>query len=201
MSKSSYEENNKLGTERSLKAFLDRNLGINNIYNQQNMMIGLETDRLIFRQWKNSDYSLFAEFYKVEANARFVGGIKNAEESWRLMSTYIGHYELNGYSYLAIDEKKSGNLIGTIGLWNSVPWPEPELGYWLLPSAQGKGFGVEGGLAVKEFALKMLNLNSLVSYIDPANQPSKKLALRIGGKFDKQIDLLDFGPHEVYRYK
>ena len=164
-------------------------------------MIGLETDRLIFRQWKNSDFHLLAEFYKVEANARFVGGIKNAEELWRLMGTYIGHYELNGYSYLAIDEKESGNLIGTIGLWNSIPWPEPELGYWLLPNAQGKGFGMEGGLAVKEFALKTLNLNSLVSYIDPANQPSKKLALRIGGKFDKQIDLLDFGRHEVYRYK
>lgn len=164
-------------------------------------MIGLETDRLIFRQWKHSDFSVLAEFYEEEENARFVGGTKNAEEAWRLMSTYIGHYELNGYSYLAIDEKKSGNLIGTIGLWNSTPWPEPELGYWLLPKAQGKGYGVEGGLALKEIALKTLKLNTLVSYIDPSNQPSKKLSLKLGGKYDKTINLLDFGIHEVYRYK
>ncbi|MGX1930274.1 GNAT family N-acetyltransferase [Flagellimonas sp. 2504JD4-2] len=164
-------------------------------------MIGLETERLLFRQWKHEDYALFSEFYKSEANARFVGGIKNPEESWRLMSTYIGHYELNGYSYLAIDEKELGNLIGTIGLWNSDPWPEPELGYWLLPTAQGKGYGVEGGLAVKEYALETLNLKSLVSYIDTANESSKKLALRLGAKYDTTIDLLDFGPHEVYRYK
>ncbi len=164
-------------------------------------MIGLETDRLIFRQWKHSDYNSIAAFYQDEENARFVGGIKNREASWRLMSTYIGHYALNGYSYLAIDEKESGNLIGTIGLWNYVPWPEPELGYWLLPTAQGKGYGTEGGMAVKNFALQTLKLNSLVSYIDSANEPSKKLALKIGATYDKTIDLLDFGPHEVYRYK
>jgi len=164
-------------------------------------MVGLESDRLIFRQWKHSDFNLFSDFHQVEENARFVGGIKKPEESWRLMSSYIGHYVLNGYSYLAIDEKKSGKLIGTIGLWNSAPWPEPELGYWLFPEAQGKGYGIEGGLLVKKFAIETLKLNSLVSYIDPQNTPSKKLAFNIGAKYDTTIKLLDFGPHEVYRYK
>jgi len=164
-------------------------------------MIGLETERLIFRQWQHSDYQLLAEFYSKEENAQFVGGIKGPEESWRLMATYIGHYELNGYSYLAIDEKASGNLIGTVGLWNSQPWPEPELGYWLIPDAQGMGFGVEAGLAVKNFALETLNIDSLVSYIDSANEPSKKLAQRLGANYDSTIELLDFGPHEVYRYR
>lgn len=164
-------------------------------------MIGLETERLVFRQWQHADYFAFAEFYEDEKYARFVGGTKSAEESWRLMATYIGHYVLNGYSYLAIKEKATGDLMGTVGLWNSLPWPEPELGYWLLPQAHGKGFGVEAGLAVKDFALNTLKLDTLVSYIDPENEASKKLALRLGAKLDQTIELLDFGPHEVYRYK
>ncbi|WP_422359843.1 GNAT family N-acetyltransferase [Reichenbachiella sp.] len=164
-------------------------------------MIGLETERLIFRQWRKSDYPVFAEFYSKEENAHFVGGTKPPEEAWRLMSTYIGHLALNGYSYLAIETKDTQQLIGTVGLWNSEPWPEPELGYWLLPEAQGKGYGKEAGLAVKAFALDQLKLHSLVSYIDPANEPSKKLALSLGAQLDGTIKLLDFGPHEVYRYK
>jgi len=164
-------------------------------------MIGLETERLIFRQWQQSDYQSLAEFYSNEENARFIGGIKKPEQSWRLMATYIGHYELNGYSYLAVDEKSSGNLVGTVGLWNSDPWPEPELGYWLLADAQGKGFALEAGLAVKNFALENLNVDSLVSYIDPANEPSRKLAQRLGANYDTTLELLDFGPHEVYRYR
>ena len=70
-------------------------------------MVNLETDRLIFRQWKNTDFPVFSEFFSVENNAQYVGGVKSAEESWRLMATYIGHYELHGFSYLAIDEKSS----------------------------------------------------------------------------------------------
>ncbi|MEO9965797.1 MAG: GNAT family N-acetyltransferase [Reichenbachiella sp.] len=164
-------------------------------------MVGLETERLIFRQWQRADYPSFFDFYSREEYARFVGGVKNSEEAWRLMATYIGHHALNGYSYMAIDEKESGSLIGTVGLWNSEPWPEPELGYWLLPQAHGKGFGVEAGVAVRDFALNTLRLETLVSYIDEANEPSKKLALRLGAKYDQTIELLDFGQHEVYRYR
>ncbi|WP_420583242.1 GNAT family N-acetyltransferase [Reichenbachiella sp.] len=164
-------------------------------------MIGLETERLVFRQWLKSDYPALADFYAKEENAHFVGGIKPPEEAWRLMATYIGHYLLHGYSYLALETMDSHQLIGTVGLWNSDPWPEPELGYWLLPEAQGKGYAKEAGLAVKKFALEELKLNSLVSYIDSKNEPSINLALALGAHLDGTIDLLDFGPHEVYRYK
>ena len=164
-------------------------------------MIGLETDRLVFRQWQKSDVKAFSGFFASEENARFVGGVQNEEQSWRLMASYVGHYVLNGYSYLAVTEKGSEALIGSIGLWNSDPWPEPEIGYWLLPEFQGKGYGAEAGIALKDYALNQLKFDTLVSYIDSRNEASKKLALRLGGKYDGTVELLSFGLHEVYRYK
>ena len=163
-------------------------------------MTHLETQRLYFRAWKKSDFSVFVDFYSDEKNARFVGGVKSPEEAWRLMSTYLGHYELMGYSYLATVEKESDKVIGTLGLWNSDPWPEPELGYWLIPEFQGKGYGAEAGVVVRDFARNELKLPSLVSYIDKINQPSITLAERLGATRDSTIELLAFGPHEVYRY-
>lgn len=162
-------------------------------------MLNLSTERLQFRQWKESDYPEIKTFFSQEDNARFVGGVQNQESSWRLMATYIGHYQLKGYSYLAIETKSDNQLIGTVGLWKSEPWPEHEMGYWLLPHMQGKGFGLEAGTAVLQHA-KTIDLPSLVSYIDPRNEPSKKLALGLGARLDQTIELLDFGPHEVYRY-
>lgn len=162
-------------------------------------MQNLSTERLKFRLWEDADFELLHEFFSNEEQSRFVGGVQDEEPAWRLMATYLGHYQLRGYSYLAIETKEDRLLIGTVGLWNSVPWPEPEMGYWLLPRAQGKGYGLEAGEAVKQFA-KDRGLPSLVSYIDERNEPSKRLALKLGAFLDGETELLNFGRHRVYRY-
>ena len=159
----------------------------------------LETSRLRFRLWNEGDFEEIRDYFQEQQYAQFLGGIKDAESSWRLMATYLGHYQLKGYSYLAIETKEAAQLIGTIGLWNSDPWPEPELGYWLFGHAMGQGYGVEAGEVVKAYA-EEIKLPSLVSYIDPVNEASKKLALKLGAYHDGEIQLLDFGKHAVYRY-
>lgn len=164
-------------------------------------MLELKTERLTFRQWRASDFEAFATFFSDEAQARFVGGVKRPEEAWRLLASYVGHYELRGYSYLALETRSRGELVGTVGLWNSDPWPEPELGYWLLPTMQGRGFAQEAGCAVRDFAFESLKLATLVSYIDERNAASVKLAERLGAVYDSTMELLDFGPHQVYRYR
>ncbi|MFW6084881.1 MAG: hypothetical protein ACODAA_06680 [Gemmatimonadota bacterium] len=41
---------------------------------------------------------------------------------------------------------------------------------------------------------------SLVSYIDSENEPSKRVAKRLGADPEEMIELLGYGPHRVYRY-
>lgn len=163
-------------------------------------MIERETERLRLRPWRQEDFEPFSEYYADETTARYVGGVADADQAWRRMASLIGHWTLRGYGYWALEEKDTGSFVGSVGLWRSAGWPELELGYWLLPSMQGKGYAIEAGAEARDHAFEVVGTASLVSYIDPANEPSKKVAERLGAHFEEIIDLLSFGPHCVYRY-
>ena len=160
----------------------------------------LETPRLILRQWEARDFEPFARYYAREETARFVGGVADRDQAWRRMAAQIGHWALLGFGYWAVEEKETGRLAGCAGLWRSAGWPEIELGYWLVPEGQGKGYATEAAAAARDFAFDVVGADTLVSYIDPANEPSKRVAERLGARFEEIIELLTHGPHCVYRY-
>jgi len=160
----------------------------------------IETPRLILRDWRPEDFERYYEFYQDEEMSRYVGGISNAEQAWRRLAGVIGHWTLRGYGYWAVEEKSSQRLAGCIGLWYSASWPEIELGYWLMSDMQGKGYAQEAGARCLRYGFEKLGCKSLVSYIHPDNEMSKKVALRLGGQYEDTKELLDLGPHCIYRY-
>jgi len=163
-------------------------------------MKSLESTRLLFRQWKNSDFPKYAEFYSDEKNAKYVGGKKDKDTAWRSMAQLVGHWHLKGFGYWAVEEKTTGSFVGCVGLWQSPGWPELELGYWLTEEFQGKAFAYEAAQVCKECARDKLKAKSLVSYIAPDNKPSIGLAKKLGATYEKTIELLQYGPHCVYRH-
>ena len=127
----------------------------------------IATERLLLRPWSEADYPEMLRFFSDPETANFVGGTKNEEEVWRLLATYIGHLQLKGYSYLAIEEKSTGALVGAAGLWNSEPWPELELGYWVIKEHQGKGYATEAAKCLLDFEINLgvnININVNVNY-------------------------------------
>ena len=132
--------------------------------------------------------------------ASFVGGVLNRHDAWRKFAATIGHWVLRGYGYWAVDEKQTNRFVGAVGLGFPEGYPELELGYWIVPEMQGKGYATEAGLKAKEYAFTVIGARTLVSYIDPDNEPSKRVAERLSGKFEEVIELVEHGPHCVYRY-
>jgi RimJ/RimL family protein N-acetyltransferase len=163
-------------------------------------LIELETKRLRLCKWHERHFESYAEYYDDEEMARWVGGLKSRDQAWRHMAALIGHWALRGYGYWAVEEKETRTFVGCIGLWFSEGWPELELGYWLVRDMQGKGYATEAGLRSRDYAFEVVGANTLVSYIHPDNEPSKRVAERLGARYEKTIDLVDFGPHLVYRY-
>jgi len=163
-------------------------------------MIEQQTERLILRQWEERDFEVFAGYFADAELSRYVGGVTDREGAWRRLAAVAGHWVLKGYGYWAVEEKATGAFVGCVGLWFSDGWPELELGYWLMPNMQGKGYATEAGRFSRDYAWKTVRAESLVSYIDPTNEPSKRVAERLGARYEKTIELLTHGPHCVYRY-
>ena len=45
------------------------------------------------------------------------------EECWRGMALFIGHWHLRGYGWWAVEDRRSGEFLGRIGLYNPEGWP------------------------------------------------------------------------------
>ncbi len=163
-------------------------------------MTTLETSRLLLRQWQRRDFDTYADYYGDEELARYVGGRCNRNQAWRRMAAELGHWMLHGFGLWALEEKATKDLVGCAGLWFPEGWPELELGYWLTPSGRGKGYATEAALRSREYAYGVLRAKTLVSYIHPENEPSTRVAERLGASHEKTIELLNFGPHWVYRH-
>jgi RimJ/RimL family protein N-acetyltransferase len=164
------------------------------------MSVELETPRLLLRQWREADFEAFAAYYADPELAKYIGGQAPREGAWRKMASLIGHWALRGYGYWAVEEKETGIFAGCVGLWFSDGWPELELGYWLVPGVHGRGYATEAGQAARDYAWATVGTESLVSYIDPDNEASKRVAERLGASFESVVELLTYGPHCVYRY-
>ena len=94
----------------------------------------IETERLRLRGWSDQDLDPVAAFWADEDAARFVGGPKSRDESWRVIALYLGHWQLRGFGPFAVEEKASGRLVGWSGGWFPSGWPEPEILWSLLPA-------------------------------------------------------------------
>ena len=163
------------------------------------MSIRLETQRLILRKPTIDDVPAEAEFYASD-RARFVGGKMSRELVWRTMAMVIGHWDMRGYGYFAIEEKSSGDYAGRVGCWYPDGWPEPEFSWCLMGNHEGKGLAFEAAKAVRNWAYSDLGWTTAVSMIDPANVRSEALAKRLGAEFAYDFDHERYGKCNVWRH-
>ena len=61
-------------------------------------------------------------------------------------------------------------------------WPGTEVGWGLIPAAQGKGYAVEGSTAAIDWAFDALGWTDVIHCIDPANTASQAVAKRLGSR-------------------
>ena len=151
------------------------------------LMKEIETERLLLRQFRNSDFRDFTAMLADPEVMKYIGqGVPvPREDAWKWMATYVGHWQLRGYGLWAVEEKATQTFIGRIGLFYPEGWPGLEVGWMLVRTSWGRGYALEGAKAAMNIAFNHLKAEKIISLIHPKNEKSIKLAEKLGERFRK----------------
>lgn len=158
----------------------------------------LETKRLSLRGPEAADYPDFKATFS-SYRSRFMGGPLNAYEAWMLYAAEIGHWEIRGFGMWMIHDRETDKTLGMAGGWQPAKWPEREIAWIIWPEVAGHGYALEATHAVRRHYYDVKGWEGAVSYIDPKNLDSIRLAERLGAVKDKAATTID-GNDAVYRH-
>ncbi|WP_082127978.1 GNAT family N-acetyltransferase [Hoeflea sp. IMCC20628] len=163
------------------------------------MIPTLETDRLLLRPQTMEDWPAYAGLMMSD-HAVFMEGPHTLADAWGMFCHDLAQWYLLGVGALMIEDRKSGQCLGQVGINHGPLFPEHELGWLVYPASQGKGYASEAALALRNWGFNVRGLKTLVSHIDPENHRSRKLAERLGAVLE--FDAERPGPEVlVYRHR
>ncbi len=144
----------------------------------------IETKRLVLRDLTREDLDDLAALYAdPRVRQYFPDGTLTRSQTLKelewIIEIYYGTY---GYGLWAVILKDSGELVGRCGL---LPWEiggrtEVEVAYLLGTRWWGHGLATEAALAIVEFAFATLAVDRLIAMVDPHNEASRNVAMKVG---------------------
>jgi RimJ/RimL family protein N-acetyltransferase len=152
----------------------------------------LHTERLILRAPRLADFEAWAAFF---ASPRSVheGGPKDRLAAWHYWAADVALWALKGYGPFGVDDRTTGAYLGEVGLYHGEGYPAPELGWFVVPEAEGRGVALEAARAVLDWVKSSFDWPHITNIIDPANTRSIALGLRLGGVIDPTLPGIDPG--------
>ncbi len=134
----------------------------------------IETERLILRPFRESDYGDLFEFLYQLRDDEYEGypGI-----TWENGREHL-KYRLNSEEFYAIELKETGKVIGNISCM-SRDFEAKEVGYILHADYQRKGYAAEALAAVIRYAFSA-GAHRVYAECDPQNERSWRLLEKVG---------------------
>lgn len=146
------------------------------------MDVQIETNRLLLRVPRASDFDGYAEMMADEQASRHIGGPLQRAEAWRKFLQMPGAWLVQGFAMFSVVDKASGEWLGNLGPWHPEGWPGTEVGWAFRRSAWGRGYATEAAVAAVDWAFDHLGWHDVIHSIDPVNLPSQALAQRLGSR-------------------
>jgi len=152
----------------------------------------LETARLRLRAPVLADFESHAG-YSASDRSWLDGGPHDRVAAWRIWASDVALWLLRGYGPFGVEDRVTGAYRGQVGIFQADNYPGPELGWFVVPEAEGQGIAHEAARAVLDWLRAATDWRHVTSIIDPANARSIALGLRLGGVIDPDLPGIDPG--------
>lgn len=148
----------------------------------------LETRRLVLREYRAEDFDAFASHLADPESAAYLS-LADRQTAWRIFGSHAGLWLLHGAGWWAVEVKKTGQLVGNVGAFFRESSPVMELGWNTYRPFWGNGFASEAAAVALSHALEVRGEPKVQAYIAPGNQPSIRVAERLGLNFESVTEL------------
>ena len=169
----------------------------------------LRTERLLLRQWQETDLEPFAELNADPEVMTYFPSMLTRERSDALARDISYSIEEHGWGLWAVEVVDGAGFVGFVGLneprFEAHFMPAVEVGWRLARAHWGYGYATEAARAAVDFGWQ-LGLDEIVAMVAPANVRSRRVAERLGMTRDPADDFdhprVPTGPlqrHVLYR--
>ncbi len=157
----------------------------------------VETDRLILREWRESDWEPFFRYTNTPAVMRWLGGVVD-EPGQNLARERIEYYSrTHGHTFWVTEHKEdggplSGQFLGFCGLKRSNqpggPIGDMEIGWRLREDVWGQGFAREAAEACMRYGFEAFEVPHMLALTVERNEASWGLMRRLGMRPRPELD-------------
>ena len=157
----------------------------------------IETERLILRDWCETDWQPFFESTNTPGVMRWLGGMMDASAMAAQRERLLDYNARYGHTMWAIGRKAdgghlSGELLGFCGLKRAnqkgAPIGDFEIGWRLREDAWGRGYAREAAEASLAAGFERYNAPHIIALTVEGNEPSWGLMRRLGMHRRQDLD-------------
>lgn len=145
----------------------------------------IETERLLIRAWRPEDRPDLARLAQDPQVMRFISDGVPWDDARidALLERQARHVAVHGYCLGALCLRDEAAVIGLCGMQPLGTTPEVEVGWWLAPEHQGRGYAIEAALAVVRFACEQAGRTRVLAIAHPENHRSIRVMQKLGMHF------------------
>ena len=148
----------------------------------------LHTDRLTLREYRVEDFELFADHLSDPESSAFLGSA-DRQAAWRIFNSQAGFWLLNHAGWWSIEDRQTGQLVGSIGAFFRPESAVMEMGWNTYRAFWGKGIANEAAAAVLKYVFEVRREPKVQAQVSTGNESSRRVAERLGMRYEMTTEL------------